>query len=834
MYGHLSPKNSCILRNIKNCKSVSRKILPIILFVLSSLTGFTQKITAVVLNEDSSKVGACSISLINISTKKIIKLTTTNNQGAFSFENIQADSFKIDISHVGYANFTTAVFVLQKDEIKKLGNIILQKSKNNLSEVVVTSKRQMLEVKADKMVVNVEGTINAVGSDALELIRKSPGVAVDKDENIQMSGKSGVQIYIDGKPSPLSGEDLANYLKSVQSSQIDALELITNPSAKYEAAGNAGIINIRLKKNRSIGTNGSVLAGYAIGVKSKYNGGFNINNRTKNVNVFANYNYSYLDNRIDFKTYRKLADTTFDLRADRGFLNKTHGFKTGIDIFQNKTTTWGFLVTGNLTNSNPNGKSDNVIIANNTNTIIKILESNSNQIGSDNNVNFNANYKYANAKNRVLNIDADFGTFKLTRDLYQPNIYYDATKTNILNEVNYNLLSLANINIYSFKTDYEQPFAKGTIGIGGKFSYVTNDNNFKRYDVLSSIIKILDVSKSNQYNYRENVNALYVNYNRNWKNIQLQAGLRTEQTYSSGTSYAILPNEAVDYNSVKKFNRNYINLFPSAGISFVKNPISTWNITAGRRVDRPNYQDLNPFEFKIDEYSSRRGNTELIPQFSYNVAVTNAYKNKLISKLSFSNVTNFIGRVVDTAERSKSFISPRNIASQNIIGLFESYQYSKKWYTGVYTANAFFTNFKADFGGGNRIINTKATAVIVTMQNSFKLIHDWTVELNGNYNSPTVNAAAQEKVKWGIDIGAQKLILKGQGNIKFSATDIFWTNYDRSLLVFGAQVIEGQFKRESRQFKLNLTYRFGNNQIKSSRNRASGLEEELKRTQGGG
>ncbi len=813
---------------------MNKRIVTILAIILSSLSGFAQKIVGVVLNEDSSKLEGCTITLTNIATKKIVKLTTTNKQGEYTFENIQIDSFQIAVSYVGYMDFKTAALTLKPNETTLLSNIVLQKTKNNLTEVVVTAKRQMLEVKADKMVVNVEGTINAVGSDALELIRKAPGVAVDKDENIQMSGKSGVQIYIDGKPSPLTGEDLANFLKSLQSSQIDALELITNPSAKYEAAGNAGIINIRLKKNRTIGTNGSVLAGYAIGVKSKYNTGFNINNRTKKINVFANYNYNYVNNVIDFRTYRKLADTTFDLKANRNFLNKTQGFKTGIDIFQNKTTTWGFLITGNLTNSNPGGTSDNIVTANNTNTVTKILESNSTQKGNDNNVNFNANYKYANTKNRVLNIDADFGTFKLARDLYQPNIYYDATKTNILSEVNYNLLSMADINIYSFKTDYEQPFAKGTLGIGGKFSYVTSDNNFKRYDVLTPILKTLDVSKSNQYNYRENVNALYVNYNRSWANIQLQAGLRGEQTHTSGTSYAILLNEIVDYNNVKQFKRNYVNLFPSIGISFVKNPISTWNITAGRRVDRPNYQDLNPFEFKIDEYSSRRGNTGLIPQFSYNIAVTNAYKNKLISKLSFSNITNFIGRVIDTTERSKSFISPRNIATQNIISFFESYQYNYKWYTGTFTANVFYTNFKADFGGGNRVINTKAIAAIITMQNSFKLIHDWTLELNGNYNSPTVNAAAKEKVKWGIDIGAQKLILKGQGNIKFSATDIFWTNYDRSLTTFGAQVIEGKFKRESRQFKVNFTYRFGNNQIKSSRNRASGLEDELKRTQGGG
>jgi iron complex outermembrane recepter protein len=683
-------------------------------------------------------------------------------------------------------------------------------------------------------VVNVEGTINAVGSDALELIRKSPGVAVDKDDNIQMSGKSGVQIYIDGKPSPLTGEDLANYLKSLQSAQMDAIELITNPSAKYEAAGNAGIINIKLKKNKNLGTNGSVLAGYAIGIKSKYNAGFNINHRTKTLNVFANYNYNFVDNLIDLRLKRTLADTIFDLTTDRGFTNKTNGFKIGIDFFKNKTTTWGVLINGNLTKVNNLSTSNTPIITRNNNAVYKILASNSNQNGHDNNVNFNLNYRYTNAKNKSLNVDADFGTFDVTRDLYQPNVYYDATRTNILSEVNYNLVSLATINIYSLKADYEQPFAKGTIGIGGKFAYVTSNNNFKRYNVQNALVKDLDIGKSNQFNYRENINALYINYNRSWPTIQLQAGLRAEHTGSSGSSYAILANENVDFTNVKEFNRSYLNLFPSIGVSFVKNPISTWNITVGRRVDRPNYQDLNPFEYKIDEYSSRRGNTELIPQFSYNIAVTNSYKNKLVSKLSYSNITNLISRLIDTTDRSKSFFTPKNIATQHLLALFESYQFTKKWYTVVATANAFYTNYKADFGGGNRIINTKATAVIVTLQNNFKLTHNWTVELNGNYNSPTVNSAAYEKVKWGIDIGAQKIILRGQGNIKLSATDIFWTNYDRSRASFGAQTIDGQFKRESRQFKINFTYRFGNSQIKNSRNRASGTEEEIKRSQNGG
>lgn len=814
---------------------MKNKILTLtVLILLNSLLGHAQLIKGKVVSAIGVALPSCSVSITDKATAKIISLNITNQSGDFLFENIANGTYQIGITSIGFVSYTTATFKVNNDTTT-IPNITLLPNKNaNLATVVVTATRPLVEVKADKMQINVEGTINAVGSDALELIRKAPGVAVDKDDNIQMSGKAGVQIYIDGKPSPLIGEDLANYLKTIQSAQIDALELITNPSAKYEAAGNAGIINIKLKKNKSLGTNGSLQAGYAVGIRSKYNGGFNINNRTQKFNLFANYNYSYIDNVIDFRTNRKLADTTFDLRAKRIFLNKTSGFKAGLDFFQDRNSTWGVLITGNLTNSSPNGVSNNIITANNTGNIFRILESNTRQIGNDDNVNFNTNYKFANAKNIVFNVDADYGIIKLNRNLFQPNTYFNATKTQVLSEVNYNLLSLADISILAIKADYEQPLAKGTLGVGAKFSYVISDNNFKRYNVFSNTQKTLDVSKSNQFDYRENINAIYINYNKNWKKIQLQAGLRGEQTEASGTSYAITASEAVNLNSGQKFVRRYVNLFPTVGISFTGNAKSIWNVAVGRRVDRPNYQDLNPFEFKIDEYSARAGNVGLIPQFSYNAGITNSYKNKLISKITYSKITNLIGRLIDTTDGSKSIFKPRNLALQNLVSLFESYQLTYKKYTGIYTANLFYTNYQADFGGGSRVINNSATALIVTAQNSIKLIKDYTVELNANYNSPTVNGTAFEKVRWGIDVGAQKVVLNGQGTIRLSATDIFWTNYDRSYLVFGAQTVDGIFKRESRQYKLNFSYRFGSKQIKASRNRSSATEDELKRTQGGG
>ncbi len=805
----------------------------LLIICLCWYAAFSQKITGVVKGEEASFLSGCTVNISTIDTKKIIKLNITNNSGVYYFDKIPVGKYQLTASYIGYDNFSTLIS-LKENETLTVPAIVLKKIKNNLAEVVVKSVKPMVEVKADRMVVNVEGTINAIGTDALELIRKSPGVSVDKDDAIQISGKAGAQIYIDGKASPLSGEDLSNYLKSLQSSQIEALEIITNPSAKYEAAGNAGIINIRLKKNKNLGSNGNVSGGYSVGIFSKYNAAIGLNSRTKKLNLFGSYNFNQALNVLDFRLERFIGDTLFDLKSIRKFDNLVHGFKWGADFFVNKKSTLGILMNGNFTNAKQTAFSTTPIVALVSNTVTKILVSDNVQKGNNNNLNFNANYKYAGTDNASLNVDADYGVFNITRDLYQPNVYYNAANTAILSEANFNLVSRADISIYSLKIDFEKPVANGVLGMGLKTSYVTSFNNFKRYDVLSAQLKTFDSTKSNQFDYKENINALYVNYNRNWKYIQLQAGLRGEQTISNGSSYPLFRNTAINYANNNPFKRNYINLFPSVGISFIKNPNSLWNINIGRRVDRPNYQDLNPFEYKLDEYSYRRGNTELMPQFSYNIAITNTYHKIFISKLSYSKITNLISQIVDTIEKSKNFISPRNIASQQLVAFFASYQYQKKWYTSFITSNAFYTNFKANFGGAQRSINRSAFALIATWQNSFKLPRNWVVEGNANYSSPTVNGIFNEKVKWGIDAGAQKSILKGLGNIKFSVTDIFWTNFDRNVGIFAGQNVTGYFRRESRLFKINFSYRFGNNQVKASRNRSSGTEEEIKRSQNGG
>ncbi len=207
------------------------------------------KISGTVKDADNKPLNAATITLLKAADSSIAKLNASDKSGSYTFEHIEPGKYIVLATAVGYTKAYSAAFELAGTD-KVVPDITLAKVATEMSAVVVTARRPLIEVKADKMVVNVEGTVNATGNDGIDLLRRSPGVLVDKDDNISMSGKSGVEVYIDGKPSPLKGSDLANYLRSLQSSSIESIELITNPGARYEASGNAGIINIRLKKTK--------------------------------------------------------------------------------------------------------------------------------------------------------------------------------------------------------------------------------------------------------------------------------------------------------------------------------------------------------------------------------------------------------------------------------------------------------------------------------------------------------------------------------------------------------------------------------------------------------
>ncbi|MCW3092131.1 MAG: TonB-dependent receptor [Ferruginibacter sp.] len=777
-------------------------------------------------------IKGATISLLAAKDSAIVKLAVSKENGAYNFSNIKEGRYLLKATVVEYQPVFSAPFTLATTPVE-VTEFKLAKLPNNLKGVTVTAQKPMVEMKADKMIVNVEGTINSVGSDALELLRKSPGVLVDKDDNLSLSGKNGVQVYIDGRPTPLGGQDLSTYLKSLNSSQIESIEIITNPSAKYEAAGNAGIINIRLKKNKTLGTNGSVNAGWNIGTYAKYNAGMNLNYRNKKINLFGNYGFNKGINESAISLYRTVADSLFNQTSLIVMRNESHNYKVGMDYFINTKSTLGVIVNGNIASPSINNKSTTPISYIPAKMINRVLVADNSSTMKRDNFNVNLNYSFIVPNGKSLVVNADHGYYNLNSNQFQPNYYFDATGQTPISSVIYRMIAPTKININSLKADWEQPFKKGTLGFGGKGAFVKTDNDFQRYNVIGGSDQ-LDRDRSNIFNYKEDISAGYVNYNRALKGVTIQAGLRVEHTGSKGTSIGQKPAAGgyVGYTDV--FKRDYTDLFPSAAVTFNKNPKNQFGITYSRRIDRPNYQDLNPFEFKLDEYTFQKGNINLRPQYTNSIGISNTYQYKLTTTLNYSHVKDLFTQVFDTAEKSKAFISKRNLATQDVVSLNISYPFRYKVYSMFANVNSFYTKYNADFGEGRKI-KVNAGGVSLYVQNSVKFAKTWTAELTGFYNAPTVyQGTIRANALWSLDAGLQKQVMQGKGTFKMSVSDFLHTLKFTGLSEFAGQRTDLSSRWESRQFKLNFVYRFGSNQVKAARQRGTGADDEMKRVQQGG
>jgi len=776
------------------------RVLFILLLTATTIFAKAQQITGLAKDETGTPLNGATVSLIKANDSSIVKLAISNANGSYNFSGIKPGNYKVLVAYVGYKrafspNFSFSSFAVTVPELK------LFKLPTNLSNVSVTVKKPLVEVKADKMILNVEGTINAMGSNALELLRKSPGVLLDKDDNISLAGKNGVQVYVDGRSTPLSGQELANYLKSLSSSQIEAIELITNPSAKYDAAGNAGIINIKLIKNKSLGTNGSVNAGWNYGKSSKYNAGFSLNYRNKNINLFSTYGFSYAPNQQNLSAKRTVLDSLFDQTGSLLDVRRSHNFKIGVDYFINKKTTMGVMVNGIL--AAPTSTSNSQTYISNTRTSIvdrMLLADNSNRM-KRHNANINLNYNYVDPKGTSFVVNADRGAYDFNSDQFQRNYYYNPSGQVKLGSVIYHMLSPALININSIKADYEENFMKGKLGIGAKSAWVKTDNDFQRYNVNGSV-EDLDKDRSNHFVYKEKINAGYVNYNRQYKKIMFQAGLRIENTVSEGISDGLKNNGSGYIPNSSSFNRSYTDLFPSAAISFNKNPKNTWGLSYSRRIDRPTYQDLNPFEFKLDEYTSMKGNINLRPQYTNSFGISHTYNYKLNMALNYSHVKDLFTQIVDTVEKSKAFLSRKNLATQDIASLTVSYPYQHKSYSLFTSISSNYSKYKADFGTGRKV-DLNAFGFNLFVQNSLKFSKTWTAELSGFYNAPTIyQGSFKGRSIYNVDAGISKQVLKGRATVKAAVSDVFNTMKFRATSDFAGQTMIFSYRQESQQFNL--------------------------------
>lgn len=615
-------------------------------------------------SSNGTTIAKATVSLLNAADSQLVKAAIANANGEYEIENVKAGNYLVQISNVGYKASYSKFFTITDGQTYTVENINLLVAPKVADAATVTGakKKPMIEVKADKMIFNVENSINAIGTNAFELLRKSPGVVIDKDDNLMLKGKNGVRIFLDGKPTVFDGRDLAAYLKTINSADIEAIEIITNPSAKYEAEGNAGIINIKLKKSKKLGYNGSVNLGFAVGIHPKTNSSVGMNYRKNSWNVFGNYSNNFGKNQNSISLYR-VQDFIYDGKSVMIDNTQSHNFKVGADYQADKTSTIGVTLTGNLSNGTNVTNSTTPIFDKLSNILNRTLTSSNTIDVTRNNYNANFNYRYADTNGIEVSVDLDKGWFDNDGLSFQPNEYRNVN--DLLNPTfsifrNY---TPTRIDINSAKLDIAFPVKKGKLEVGGKYAKVITKNASDFYNVINGIDN-LDLNLTNKFNYTENINALYANFNRpiNQK-LTVQAGLRMENTKSEGD--LISANTQSDAN----VKREYTNLFPSAAISYNVNMKNALNLTYSRRIDRPGYQDLNPFEFRLDELTFQKGNAFLRPQYSNAFELTHTYKYMYNTTFSFTRTTDLQSQIVDSSGTSKSFITQRNFDQQDVMSV---------------------------------------------------------------------------------------------------------------------------------------------------------------------
>jgi len=802
-----------------------------LLFATMSLIANTMQVSAQIkstihgtVNDTKNQpLQSVTVSLLKAKDSSLVKTDITNKEGIFDLPLIDSGKYLLSYSIIGFDNKYSSLFTVAKDKDLTVPAITLEPSASKLQGVTVVAKKPMIEVKADKIVFNVESSINATGSNALELLQKSPGVMVDNNDNISMKGKSGVKIYIDGKMTQLDTKSLADYLKSINSNDIEAIEMISNPGAKYDASGNAGIINIRLKKNKKFGTNGSASIGYTQGYTPKGDADVSLNYRNKKVNIFSNISGNIGNNEQHLNIYRIQSDSIYNQHSIMIDKNTNGNIKAGIDYFVDNKSTVGVLVTSNFGSGSFNSTGNTLIYYQPTDQYIKTLQATNYIPNTRSNTDYNINYRYSDTSGKEIGFDGDYGMFRSTGNSYQPNYYYDGSNSLLYSIITGNNTP-TNIDIYTAKLDIEQKLWKGKFGYGAKFSYVKTSNAFDFFNYENGT-PVKDLTQSNSFIYTENVNAAYINYNRTFNpKWSWQAGLRLEQTNSKGD----LTREDGTFQPDDTVNRNYINLFPSSALTYTLNDKNTFGLTIGRRIDRPSYQDLNPFENKIDQLTYQKGNAFLLPQYTDNIELSHTYKSILITSIGYSYVKNYATQVTDTTNGNATYVEQQNIASQKIFSFNIGSQLPfNKWWNGY---ASFWANYQEVKGSYNNInVNVSAPGYGAYMQNSFTLGKDYTAEISGWIYGAGLEGTWQHKTMGSMDIGLQKLFLQKKATVKLSVTSITGAPRFRATSNYGGTNLNITQYGEAQTIRLNFSYRFGSSNIKAASQHKTGLENESSR-----
>ncbi|WP_257883395.1 TonB-dependent receptor [Hymenobacter sp. DG01] len=810
----------------------SRLLLGLLLLLTApvALAQQTGPLTGLVRTAAGLPLDYATVTLHRAADSVVVKTEFSDAAGAYRFEQLVPGRYRVSAAQVGYARGWSAVFEWPTSA-RALPPISLPNSASTqLREVQVVGQKPLYERLADRTVVNVEGSALATGNTTLDVLSRAPGVTVDGNDNLALRGRQGLLVLIDGKRQPMTGSELADYLRSLPADQLKSIELITNPPAKYDAQGSAGIIDIKLKKDQRQGTNGSGTISYGRGEFGKFTTSASGNHRRKNLNVFASTTYTRRNNFSVRNTYRSYYETLdgqpvlVGSADQRNYQTGSDHFliwRLGADVSLAKNTTLGGVVTSFAVPSpRPNGIGTNTSTFYDANGQVRdFYTARSTSQGYNPNLTANLNFRHtfgeAAATKRELTADLDYARYYQHR-LQSQTTFFELSgrpQTLLTGDQTGELL------IQAAKADYTQALsATANLEAGAKVSRVFSDNDVL-FENTAEGVTTVDRGRTNRFRYNEVISAAYLNLSRSFGKLNAQAGLRGEQTHATGQQMVAADN----------FRRDYYQLFPSAALKYVANDRHEWAASLSRRINRPSYRQLNPFRFVIDPTTSGKGNPELRPETSYNLELTHTFRQKFTTGLSYSLTRAPITDVAQPESDTSTVSMYVNLDRQHYTALtFTAPLTPAKWWQVYNNAVLYYIHYQGTLAG--TALNRGQGAFTLSSNSTFTLGKGWGAELNGNYYSRQRVGFFVFEDFGQVGLAVQKAFWEKQATLKLAATDILYTSPLRATSRYTNYQENLFLRRDSRVVTLSLGWKLGNDKLTAT-NRRSGAEEEKRRAQ---
>lgn len=788
-----------------------------------------------IVHEQTNKpIPYTKIVIINPKDSSVVSGGLSNETGDFRITKIPTGIYTAKITSFGFKPvFIDSIEFSSYLPTVDAGTISMQEDIDLLNEVVVTAEQAEIETSIDKKVFNVDKQITTKGGTALDALQNVPSITVDVDGNVSLRGSANVTILIDGRPSSLSGAGRQGVLTSIPASSIEKIEIITNPSAKYDPDGMSGIINIVLKKNKLRGFNGSVDAGVGTGVEASfgkpiaYNGAVNLAYRNEKFNMYGSYSTNYYYGYRNFYQERETWLPSYNkLIQDREgtHLRQSNMVKFGTDLYLNPKNTLGFSVSGNVSDNNRTG---NMKYLSYDSTMLndswrRISSNPSNRKGIDGNIYYEKKF---NKKDELLTFDANYsqGEFISSGEFYNDSLDLNGLVTIEKYEQQKNQ-SPETYTTGNARIDYYYPTKKGKIETGLKSTLRLSNSKFEQqtFNYDNQIFET-DDSLTNSFNYTEQVHAAYFIYGINLEKYKFQIGLRAEQAFIDAY---------VDGDSVK-YKNNYFALYPSAHIKKPLGKTKELSLSYSRRVNRPHRHSINPFPKYTDPLNLRRGNPYLNPEFINSVELGYmSYSKKLTvtSSVYYRYMTNLIKRVKTIDDSGIAVTSWQNLDEGHFIGLEMVFIYKPyKWWRMMISGNI-SQNF---LNSNDAELNNSGISYSAFFNQTFSLKNNWSIQNTAYFMSPFILPQGKSFAMYSTNIAVKKSLLKNKLSISLSLQDVFNTRW------FALEVNDNQdfalysfWKWQSRRLMFNVSYSFGNQTTQPRKRKRE--REERNNDDGGG